>query len=99
VNRTWNLWATRSRGTHWHVGAKRWVELHGLPDPIVPVIVEEWTGDVRASEVTHYGWEDADKPDKVTMIWPRARSANAAPWMSLMVTVGCSHYASQRPSD
>jgi len=82
--RTWNLYAHASRGTYWHIGNKRWVELHGLRDPIVPILVEEWVGDVRDPEVTHYGWEDADKPGKVTMIWPRvSNNDRLPPWMSL----------------
>ncbi len=85
IGRTWALWADENRGTHWHVGARRWVELHGLPRPAVPVLVEEWTGDARAAEVTHYGWEYADKPGDATMIWPRARGddTSLSPWMSL----------------
>lgn len=90
VGRTWALYAHASRGTHWHLGAKQWVELHGLDDPIVPVLAEEWLGDARAPEVTHYGWEDTDKPGHVVMIWPRARDDRdrghdpvPTPWMLL----------------
>lgn len=84
VGRSWNLHACASRGTYWHLSAKRWVELHGLKDPIVPVLAEEWLGEVRDPEVTHYGWEYTDKPGSVTMIWPRAKGrADLVPWLSL----------------
>jgi len=64
IGRTWQLWATRhENGALWHVGARRWVELHGSQDPIVAVLVEEILGDDYAPEVTHYGWQDAeDRP-------------------------------------
>jgi hypothetical protein len=60
TGRTWKLWAHRYEGgALWNVGQKGWVELHGLPDPVVPVLVAEILGDLFAPEVTHYGWEDA----------------------------------------
>jgi hypothetical protein len=59
------------------------VEIHGLSHPIVAVHVREHDGDPRDPEVTHYGWEAPDKPDKVTMIWPRTRGEHLLPWMSL----------------
>lgn len=96
-SRTWNLWAYASRSTFWHIGAKRWVELHGLSDPIVPVLVEECTGDVLGSEVTHYGWEYTEKPGSVTMIWPRATNNDRLkPWMSLEM---CFAYGMQAEVD
>ena len=88
MSRTWNLWAYYWRGTYWHIGAKNWVELHGLSHPLVAVRVSEHGGDPRDPKVTHYGWEATDKPDKVTMIWPRAHGERVqgeklTPWMSL----------------
>lgn len=61
VGRTWKLWAYRyASGKLWHVGARRWVELHGLSLPLVPVLVEKILGDPYAPEVTHYGWQYAE---------------------------------------
>ena len=61
VGRTWKLWAHRyESGKLWHVGARSWVELHGLAHPIVAVLVEEILGDPYAPEVTHYGWQYAE---------------------------------------
>jgi hypothetical protein len=71
VGRRWRLWATRrtyasgpvaGEITYWHVGTKRWVDLHGSRDPTVPVLLEEVLGNNFAPEVTHYGWEDAEHP-------------------------------------
>ena len=84
AGRTWDFYAHARGSTYWFVGAKPWVELHGLTDPVVPVIAEEWLGDVRDPEVTHYGWEYTGKPGSVTMIWPRARGReDLTPWLSL----------------
>ena len=59
VGRTWKLWAHRYEdGKLWHVGARRWVQLHDLDQALVPVVVEEILGDRYAAEVTHYGWDD-----------------------------------------
>jgi hypothetical protein len=61
VGHTWKLWAQRfENGTFWHVGARRWVALHGLSHPIVSVLVEEILSDPYAPEVTHYGWQYAE---------------------------------------
>jgi hypothetical protein len=58
VGRTWKLWAHRHENEKlWHVGEKRWVALHQLTHPLVPVLVEEILGDPYAPEVTHYGWQ------------------------------------------
>lgn len=71
VGRTWKLWATRRTSksgprageiAYWNPGEKRWVELHGSDEPTIPVLVEEILGDDYAPEVTHYGWEDAERP-------------------------------------
>jgi hypothetical protein len=73
VGRTWKLWAYRyESGALWHVGPKKWVELHALPYPLVPVLVEEILGDRYAAEVTHYGWEDRGRQRQTpTMIQVR----------------------------
>jgi len=58
VGRTWKLWAHRyDSGKLWHVGARKWVELHQLEHPVVAVLVEEVLGDPYADEVTHYAWQ------------------------------------------
>jgi hypothetical protein len=65
VGRTWALWAHRyESGKLWNIGQRPWVELHGLKEPIVPVMVEEILGDPYMADVTHYGWQDADKPNR-----------------------------------
>lgn len=84
VGRAWSLHAHDVRGTYWHVGERRWVEMHGLTHPIVPVIAREHIGDARDPKVTHYGWEYANKPGRVAMIWPRASGReDISPWMLL----------------
>jgi hypothetical protein len=61
VGRTWGLWAYRhANGKLWHVGARKWVELHRLSHPLVAVLVEEILGDPYTDEVTHYGWQYAE---------------------------------------
>jgi hypothetical protein len=65
IGRTWKLWAylyPDHGGSLRNIGARGWVKLHGLSDPIVPVLVEEVLGDLYAPEVTHYGWEDLRYP-------------------------------------
>lgn len=57
------------RGRYRHIGAKRWVELHGLPHPIVAVdVIEDSSGD-------YWGWLDTDGkcPE---MIWPSRSQFN-----------------------
>lgn len=84
VVRTWELWAYDDKGTSWHVGAKRWVELHGLSDPLIPVLVEELDCDLVDIEVTHYGWRDADEPAGAPcMIFPRTDAPHLKPHMFL----------------
>jgi hypothetical protein len=62
IGRTWNMWASRyANGALWNTGDRGWVQLHGLSEPTVPVLVEEILGDVYAPEVTHYGWADTAK--------------------------------------
>ena len=78
TGRTWKLWAHRyESGELWHVGECDWVRLHQLPDPLVPVLVEEITGDLYAPEITHYGWQYVEgnryrHGDTPTMIQVRA---------------------------
>jgi len=107
TGRTWNLHAHASRGTYWHIGTERWVKLHGLTDPVVPVLLEEWLGDPRDPEVTHYGWEYNAKPGSgeynakpgsVTMIYPRAKGErpDLLPWLSLNM---CFAYGMQAEID
>ncbi len=88
IGRTWELWACRyESGTFMHVGARRWVELHYLPEPIVPVLVEEVLGDPLAPEVTHYAWEDTDRPRaSPAMVQRRAHASpgiQRSAWMLL----------------
>lgn len=77
----------RPNGLLWSPGELWWVKLHGFKDPIVPVLVEELTGDPRSSEATHYGWWDfallTQKESKVPeMIFPRSDRLNS-PWALL----------------
>ena len=85
VGRTWELWAYRyESGKLWHVGQHRWVELHYLKCPIVPVTVEEIIGDPYAADVTHYGWLDDEKPDRApAMIQVRTGTEPARSMMFL----------------
>jgi hypothetical protein len=102
VGRTWKLWAHRyADGALWNVGDRDWVELHGLPDPIVPVLVEEFLGDRYADEVTHYGWEDAPskrsvfderKDDVPAMIQVRTGNDPQDPNRALMFLQMCFPY-------
>ena len=63
IGRTWELWAHRyANGKLWNVGKLRWVELHLIKEPIVPVLVEEVIGDPLVPEVSHYAWEANDTP-------------------------------------
>ena len=42
LGRTWKLWAYRyESGALWHVGERKWVELHQLGHPLVAVLAEE----------------------------------------------------------
>lgn len=63
----WRMHAHRRNGTHWHVGHRRYVELHGGNDPVVEVEVRlAADGDPAA---THWGWL-ASEADEPSMIWP-----------------------------
>lgn len=66
----WNLFAHKNKDRLWHVGEKRWVELHGLSNPIVPVKVTV-IGEGQGPKECYYGWQDVGKYDKPpSMIWP-----------------------------
>ena len=72
-NGPWEMWAHHHRGEFQNIGDRWWVEIHYLPDPVVPVLVAEVPLD--SAEGTHWGWIDA--PDQLsaredgrpTMIW------------------------------
>jgi hypothetical protein len=50
IPRTWTLWA-HDHGTHFmNIGCRRYVEAHGLPEPIVEIILTEDPAG------TYYGW-------------------------------------------
>jgi hypothetical protein len=91
IGRTWELWAHRyDNGTLRHVGARVWVELHQLAQPIVAVRVEEILDDSYAPEVTHYAWEDLERPrDKPAMVQIRAGSDSTNPNRALMLLDMC----------
>lgn len=98
VGRTWELWAYRyESGALWHVGARRWVELHRLDHPLVPVLVEEILGDLYAPEISHYSWQypegsryrDSDVP---TMIQIRTGNDPKDPKRALMFLSMCFPY-------
>lgn len=95
VGRTWQLWAHRyESGKLWHVGERRWVELHGLSHPLVAVQVEEILGDPYDTEVTHYGWQYVEGSqyrhgDTPTMIQIRTGSD---PQRSMMFLAMCFPY-------
>lgn len=94
IGRTWKLWAHRYEGGKlWHVGARKWVQLHGLDCPLVPVLVEEVLGDRYAADVTHYGWQYAEGSryrhgDAPTMIQIRAGKDPKRAMMLLALCVG-----------
>jgi hypothetical protein len=98
VGRTWKLWAYRyESGKLWHVGEKRWVELHQLACPIVPVLVEEILGDRFVPEVTHYGWQTTKahphwSGDKPSMIQVRGGNNPANLRRALMYLSMCFPY-------
>lgn len=82
--RTWGLWASDNKGTPWHIGDRRWVELHLSSDPIIAVLVEELDCEPADPAVTHYGWRYTDKPDSTPcMIFPRTDAPHLKPHMFL----------------
>ena len=66
---SWDLWAHARKGTYQHIGQKWWVEIHQLPDPVVPVTVT-LVGD-DAPDATHWGWVSASGQGRgrPEMIW------------------------------
>lgn len=90
AGRVWKLWAHRYEdGKLWHVGARRWVQLHDLDRPLVPVVVEEILGDRYAAEITHYGWDDKRTGHSVpSMIQIRAGLDPKRAMMMLAMCVG-----------
>ena len=97
IGRTWDLWAHRyASGKLRNVGARPWVVLHLLEHPIVPVLVEEILGDVYAPEVTHYAWEDLERPRETpSMVQLRAGSDPTNPARALMLLDMCFAYGVQ----
>jgi hypothetical protein len=65
----WPMWAHNCNGEYQHIGERWWVEIHGLPDPVEPVLVTLVPDD--SPDGTHWGWIDADGRDdgKPVMIW------------------------------
>jgi hypothetical protein len=62
------MWAHDHRHGYQHIGEKWWVEIHGLPDPVVAVHVAEVAED--SPDGTHWGWMDARKESEPpSMIW------------------------------
>ena len=65
---SWPMWAHDRKGEYQNIGEKWWVELHGLPDPVVPVSVAEVAD--NAPDATHWGWIWADHgTGRPEMIW------------------------------
>ena len=61
---SWDAWAHEDR-VLWHIGEKRWVELHGLDLPIVEVRV------TLNPEGRYWGWQYAGKESELPeMVWP-----------------------------
>lgn len=63
----WRMHAHDDNGTLFHIGDRRYVELHGLRLPIVEVTVTEVGHD--DPDGTHWGWLDV-KESEPCMIWP-----------------------------
>lgn len=65
----WRMWAHRyESGELFNFGERQWVELHGLPDPILEVDVAEVAEDDLAA--THWGWMETGSTEP-EMIYPR----------------------------
>lgn len=89
--RTWNMWAHRfTDGVHWNINEDRSAAgrrglAHPMQEdqPVVRVFVTEWTGDPKATEVTHYAWErlGETRPTGLFSITPRTRWPNVSPTM------------------
>lgn len=101
IGRTWDLWAHRyASGKFMHPGARGWVELHGIQEPIVPVLLEEILDDLYDVEITHYGWENLTHPRKApSMVQLRANSDPTCPKRALMLLDICFAYGVQAAVD
>ena len=74
----WLMWAHQYKGGGlFNIGGRWWVEIHGLPDPVVPVLVTEVADD--APDATHWGWVESESTAAVygrevrtrpCMMWP-----------------------------
>lgn len=65
----WRMYAHRyDSGDLHNLGERWWVEIHGLPDPIVEVDVIEVEADDPTA--THWAWMDKDR-NEPEMIYPR----------------------------
>lgn len=53
---------------------RRWVEMHGLDEPIVEVRVREWQDGDPPSP--YWGWIDAEEPDRYIFVWPSEGQLN-----------------------
>lgn len=75
----WRMFAHARNGSYQHFGARWWVEIHGLPDPVAAVRVSEAPPDADDDDV-YWGWifaADCNYPSRdgtPTMIW-RHRAA------------------------
>ncbi|MGN6103993.1 MAG: hypothetical protein ACTHU0_02715 [Kofleriaceae bacterium] len=90
IGRTWECWASQLKsGEYWHIGERWWVDIHYSNSPTVPVLVEEWLGPDTSPEVTHYGWEDADRPRAMpSMIQVRTGDERPMKFLSMCFPYG-----------
>lgn len=63
----WRMHAHDDNGVYTNIGPRPWVELHGLPLPIVQVDVRLVRDDDPAA--THWGWLKTGE-DEPSLIWP-----------------------------
>lgn len=54
---SWDMWAHDRGGRFDNPGEEWWVQIHGLPYPVVPVTVTEVAPDDPGA--THWGWIDS----------------------------------------
>lgn len=65
----WRMWAHRyDSGDLWNLGSRRYVEAHGLNNPVLEVEVVEVADHDPAA--THWGWMRAGD-DEPVLIYPR----------------------------
>ena len=60
----WKMWAHFYKNLFRHCGSKRYVEIHHIDEPIVPVVLTE------SPTGRYWGWLENDGKDTPTMIWP-----------------------------